>query len=138
MTTIAVLTTKARLKALLETQNIHVSIFEAVKNDPSYPLDVILEFDSPGVVLDYERFALPILQTLLETPTRFYALVLAPTRELCVCNVGIGTNLLQLRTRRSTRALKHRKVVGDTSVILRSASCCEKVDRAEMRSCLLR
>merc|ERR1719456_299144 len=29
-------------------------------------------------------FALPILQTLLEDPSRFYALVLAPTRELCV------------------------------------------------------
>merc|ERR1719183_725137 len=29
-------------------------------------------------------FALPILETLLSNPTRFYALVLAPTRELCV------------------------------------------------------
>ena len=81
MTTIAVLTTKALLKALLEAQNIHVSIFEAVKNDPSYPLDVILEFDSPGVVLDYERFALPILETLLSNPSRFYALVAESGRQ---------------------------------------------------------
>merc|ERR1719456_609663 len=29
-------------------------------------------------------FALPILETLLSNPSRFYALVLAPTRELCV------------------------------------------------------
>ena len=29
-------------------------------------------------------FALPILQTLLEKPTPFYALVMAPARELCV------------------------------------------------------